>query len=152
MKMQHPGPIPMNFLALHIQSKKTLRRGDSTIFPVKWKVMQIACKKFVIPGFMYDFPDHEGFWMCGYLSPPGNRNDPSGTLISNRAPFPQVPFSLICIPVMERISLVRNSPSPDPLPNPLWKIVPFSSGGIPTPSSSTYQVSPPEPVEYLNLT
>jgi len=48
-----------------------------------------------------------------YFSPvPVRRNASFGMMISNRALFPGVPFSVIVMPVMARISRESNNPSP----------------------------------------
>ena len=41
---------------------------------------------------------------------------PFGTVISNRVPLPGSPVSVMGIPVIDRISRVRNSPGPVPAP------------------------------------
>lgn len=47
------------------------------------------------------------FLFCdGFYCTPLNRDVPFGTGISNRAPLPGVPFSVIVMPVMDRISRV----------------------------------------------
>ena len=68
------------------------------------------------------------FWEKRYI--------PFGTHISKRAPCWNSPVSFMVIFVIDRISRERNSPRPVFLPNPFWKIVSLSCGGIPMPSSS----------------
>jgi hypothetical protein len=41
-----------------------------------------------------------------------NRNAPFGTAISNRAPLPRIPVSLMEMQVIDRISQERERPSP----------------------------------------
>ena len=50
-----------------------------------------------------------------------NRYAPFGTAISNRAPLPGTPFSVMVMPVIARISRERNSPSPVFFPKPRVK-------------------------------
>ena len=55
---------------------------------------------------------------------------PPGIRILNRTPSPLIPVSRIVIPVIQRISLIRNIPRPVCFPNPLRKSSPLSSGGF----------------------
>ncbi len=66
-----------------------------------------------------------------------NLNFPFGTKISNFAPVPGVPVSVIIMPVFPRISRIRKRPEPAPFPEPNSNIFSFLSGGIPEPLSST---------------
>lgn len=59
-----------------------------------------------------------------------------GTVITNLAPSPRFPSSIIVMPVMDRISLERNRPKPCFLSMPLVKIFFFISAEMPTPLSS----------------
>ena len=65
-----------------------------------------------------------------------NRYAPVGMVISNRAPFPGSPVSTIDIPVMARISRMRNRPYPWFSPFPRMNKRFFISGSMPTPLSS----------------
>jgi len=71
-----------------------------------------------------------------------NRYFPLATRISNRTPSFGFPFSVMVIPVMARMSLVKNIPNPVCFPNPRRNIFSFSSFVTPTPLSVYTRTSP----------
>lgn len=79
-----------------------------------------GCMKGADPGTIAG-RQRQGLLIYPVLSPvysrfPVNRYAPRGTVISNRAPLPNVPVSAIVIPVIARIWRDRKSPKPVCLP------------------------------------